>query len=707
MQPIKKIFYYILLIGVLISCGQRTESVTNDVTQTANDLINETSPYLLQHAYNPVDWKAWNPESLKLAQEQNKLIIISVGYSACHWCHVMEEESFENDSVAKLMNDHFISIKVDREERPDVDQIYMDAVQLMTGSGGWPLNCITLPDGRPVFGGTYFTKEQWTKILKDMSGLYKNDPEKVVAYAEMLTEGIRKSDLIILNNEKSEFTANASKPLIKTWKTSLDFRLGGQKGQPKFPLPSNLDFLLRYSVQNADTELQDYVINTLTKIANGGIYDQIGGGFSRYSIDEKWHVPHFEKMLYDNAQLVSLYTKAYQITKNTHFNAIIEETLTFVERELTTEEGAFYSSLDADSENESGIREEGVYYTWTKDDLMRLLDEDYEMFKSYYNINATGKWEKDQYILFKTKSDNEIAISFNLTPKELKEKVLNWKTKLFNVRNSRIRPRTDDKILTSWNALMLKGYLDAYRVLGDKAYLDIAVKNAHFLKDNQINSNGGLFHNYKNGKSTIEGFSEDYAHTISAFIELYQVTFDEQWLQTAKNLQEYSITHFLDEKSGMFFFTSDTETSLISRNIEVSDDVIPSSNSVLAENLFHLGHYYFDATYSKMAKQMLNNMESDIKKYPMSYSNWLNLYLNYSNPYYEIAISGPNAIGKLNELNKNYLPNILIAGSGSNSDLPILENKFNNEQTYIYVCVEGSCKLPVTEVSASLKQILK
>ncbi len=707
LRKLKKIIYFILIVLTNVSCSQSKTPVKISNDKKANDLIKETSPYLLQHAYNPVDWKAWNNESLKLAKEQNKLIVISVGYSACHWCHVMEEESFENDSVAKLMNDNFISIKVDREERPDVDQIYMNAVQLMTGSGGWPLNCIALPDGRPVFGGTYFTKTQWTKILEDMSSLYKKDPEKVIAFAEKLTEGVKNSDLIKINKEEVLFNKQKIEPIVAELKKSLDFRNGGQIRAPKFPMPGNLNFLLRYSFQNDDKDLQEFVITTLTKMSNGGIYDQIGGGFSRYSVDDRWHVPHFEKMLYDNAQLVSLYSKAYQLTKNEAFKNVIEETLNFIDKELTQKEGAFYSSLDADSKTEEGVLEEGVFYTWTKEALKTELGNDFELFKSYYNINATGKWEKDQYILYKTKTDQEFSQSNTITLAELQAKISTWKIKLHEVRNSRERPRTDDKVLTSWNALMLKAYVDAYRVLDEQSYLDKAIKNANFIKENQIKQEGTLFHNYKNGKSTIEGFSEDYAHTIAAFIELYQATFNEQWLNTAKELMDYSITHFLNKESSMFYFTADNATNLIARKTEVLDNVIPSSNSVLAESLFKLGHYYSNKTYANLAKQMLSNVNEDIENRPTGYTNWLVLYLNYASPYYEVAISGPDVQSKLKELDTSYLPNILISGSHKNSDLPLLKNKFIDDETFIYVCVNGTCKLPVKSAKKARAQILK
>ncbi|AUC81762.1 thioredoxin domain-containing protein [Lacinutrix sp. Bg11-31] len=702
---LNKIGGIVLIFVFFVSCSQQNKSDINK--EVTNDLINETSPYLLQHAYNPVDWKAWNSETLKLAKEEGKLIVISVGYSACHWCHVMEEESFENDSVAKIMNENFINIKVDREERPDVDQIYMSAVQLMTGSGGWPLNCIALPDGRPVFGGTYFTKEQWTKILEDMSNLYKSNPEKVIAYANKLTEGIKNTNLITVNTDKVKYNKDALAQMVDAWKNALDFENGGQKNAPKFPMPSNLNFLLRYSFQNNDIELQKFVKTSLLKMANGGIYDQIGGGFSRYSIDEKWHVPHFEKMLYDNAQLVSLYSNAYQLTKNETFKTVVKETLEFIDKELTHENGAFYSSLDADSKTTEGVLEEGAFYVWTEEELKPLLKEDYELFKSYYNINSSAKWKKDNYILNKTMTNEAFLKTVDISKEDFITKLQNWKSKLYNERSKRERPRTDDKVLTSWNALMLKGYVDAYRALDDKSYLNKAIENGQFLKKNLIKEDGSLFHNYKNEKSTIIGFSEDYAHTISAFIELYQATLDEDWLHTAKNLLDYAIKHYLNKESEMFYFTSDTQTDLITRKTEVIDKVIPSSNSVLAKSLFKLGHYYSDKKYTDRSKQMLNNIIVDAEKAPSGYSNWLGLYLNCSNPYYEVAISGKEALLKLKKINEYYLPNILIAGAVKESKLPIMESRFNENNTYLYVCVDGSCKLPVKEVRNAVDQLLK
>jgi hypothetical protein len=704
-----RVLYLFAFLIAISSCSKKEKELQSiDIQEDlANDLIHETSPYLLQHAYNPVHWKAWNSESLEVAKQQNKLVVISIGYSACHWCHVMEQESFENDSVAALMNDNFISIKVDREERPDVDQIYMDAVQLMTGKGGWPLNCITLPDGRPVFGGTYFTKSQWTKVLIEMSDLYKNDPKKVIAYADKLTEGIKNKDLITVNNKEVAYTDKSLDSIVGHWRPFLDYRHGGQKGAPKFPMPNQLDFLLRYSFQNNDKELQNYVENTLIKMANGGIYDQLGGGFSRYTIDEEWHVPHFEKMLYDNAQLVSLYSHAYQLTGNTYFKNIIEETLDFVNAELTQKEGAFFSSLNADSNTSASVSKEGAYYTWTKNELDSVIGADIRLFSAYYNINEHRKWEDDTYILFKTTSDVEFANEFGITLRQLEKRIDDWKIKLLDFRKERERPSTDDKVLTSWNALMLKAYIDAYRALGNTEYLDRAITNATFIKIKQINEDGSIFHNYKNGKSSIEGFSEDYAHTINAFIALYQATLNEEWLQTARDLMNYTMIHFYDPSGGMFYFTSDKHTNLITRKTEVVDNVISSSNSVLAASLFQLGHYYSNTEYAKISKHMLSNVHKDIKSAPSAYSNWLHLYLNYSNPYYEVAISGGNSIKKLKELQPRYLPNILIAGATVDSDLPIMKNRFNRDDTYVYVCVDGSCKLPVRDTEKAIEQLLK
>ncbi len=706
-QQLKKFKCYAIavLITSVLGCVSKTDTNHVNEHQYTNELIHETSPYLLQHAHNPVNWKSWNPKALAQAKEENKLIIISIGYSACHWCHVMEDESFKNDSVAKLMNDKFVSIKIDKEERPDIDQVYMNAVQLMTGSGGWPLNCITLPDGRPIFGGTYFTKRQWMGALNDISSLYEKNPEKVMEYAEKLTEGIQKSELITLNKEAAPFNLETIQSYVKTWNSYLDFNKGGQKTQLKFPMPTNLKFQLRYGIQHTDEKVQSYVNTTLKMMAYGGIYDQIGGGFSRYSTDKKWHVPHFEKMLYDNAQLVSLYSESYLATKNELHKDIVTETLTFINRELTTTNGAFYSSLDADSMTATNELEEGAFYRWTKAELEVILKEDFELFKKFYNVNSYGKWEDNYYVLIRKESKVDFAAKNNLDLDTLSAKIQNWKKSLFEAREQRAKPRLDDKVLTSWNALMLKGYVDAYRAFGNAEYLEAAKKNAHFIIQNQLRTDGGLNHNYKDGKSSINGYLEDYAAVIESFIALYQVTFDEAWLQKAKELTNYTQTHFKDEKTQMFYFTSDTDTNLIARKTEVNDNVIPASNSIMANNLFKLSHYYSNKEYENQAKQMLTNMIPNIGNSPSSYSNWLQLMSNYTSPYFEVAIAGSEGLEKMQQLNTYYLPNILVAGTMSESTIPLLQNRFIEDGTYIYVCVNGTCKLPLTEVEKSIELI--
>ena len=652
-----------------------------------------------------MNWKAWNETTLNLAKEQNKLIVISIGYSSCHWCHVMEEESFENDSIAKIMNDNFINIKVDREERPDVDKVYMNAVQLMTGNGGWPLNCITLPDGRPIFAGTYFTKDQWGKILAEISKLYKETPEKAEDFAQRVTEGIQNSELITINSEEAIFKNKEIITAINQSKEQLDTIYGGFVGAPKFPMPNTIDYLLRYQHQFNDPKIKDYIKNSLTKMAYGGIYDQIGGGFSRYAVDDKWHIPHFEKMLYDNAQLVSIYSKAYLKDKNELYKKVVTETLSFVDAELSSQEGAFYSSLDADSKNENGELEEGVFYSWSSKEIESILLEDFPLFKKYYNVNEMGFWEEDQYVFIRNQSNLEFSKKNNISKKELEQKVDKWKILLTKARDNRNKPNLDDKVLTSWNALMLQGYIDAYKAFDKGEYLKKAIKNAEFLVKNQLKNDGGLNRNFKNGKSNINGYAEDYATVIQAFISLHEVTLNEKWLLLSKDLMTYTITHFFDTTSGMFYYTSDEDANLIARKTEIVDGVISSSNSLIGNSLFKLGHHFSDKEMIEISEQMLNNMRSKINKNPFGYSNWLHLMTNFTQPFYEVAIVGKNAQSVTKNLFKNYLPNILISASNKDSELPLLKYKYVEEETLIYVCVNGSCKLPQVKLSEALKSI--
>lgn len=670
-----------------------------------NDLIHETSPYLLQHAHNPVNWKPWNEKTLKQAKEENKLIIVSIGYAACHWCHVMEHESFEDTLVAKTMNTSYINIKVDREERPDVDQVYMNAVQLMTGSGGWPLNMITLPDGRPVWGGTYFKKGDWIEALKQMASLHEKQPEKLIEYATKLEQGIKEAELVEVNTNAINFNPDVIAASVKEWSKNFDHKEGGTKRVPKFMMPNNYQFLLRYGYQTKNEEILQFVKNTLTKISYGGVYDHAGGGFSRYSTDEKWHVPHFEKMLYDNAQLVSLYSDAFLLTKDPWFKDVVYETLEFVSRELTNPEGVFYSSLDADSKNITGELEEGAFYVWKKEELKKLLNEDYTLFSEYYNINPYGFWEKDNYVLIKKESDQKFAEKHKIDPKKLHQKTDLWKGILHKERENRPRPGLDDKTLTSWNALMLKGYLDAYRVFGEQKFLDAALKNANFIKNTQLKKDFSLFHNYKNGKSTINGYLEDYAIVTEAFITLYQNTFDPEWLEISKQLTEYTLAHFFNVDKNIFYFTSDQDPELITRTIEYSDNVIPASNSIMAKNLFLLSHYFDKSNYKEISEKMLHNIQPQINSYASGYSNWLDLMLNFSFDYYELAITGEDAKIKLKDINKTYIPNKLVAGDITESESALLKNRFVEGKTLIYLCINNACKYPV-EYASEIIQLL-
>lgn len=694
-----------LIITLLItSCEeQKDTAMQHDYT---NDLINETSPYLLQHAHNPVDWKAWNDETLLEAQKENKLILVSIGYSSCHWCHVMEHESFEDTLVASFMNQNFINIKVDREERPDVDNVYMNAVQLMTGRGGWPLNAIALPDGRPVWGGTYFPKDDWLDALGQIAKIYNSDPNKLVEYADKLGSGLQEMDLVKPNSNKPSFELETLENAVQTWSRQWDTREGGLNRAPKFMMPNNYQFLLRYAHQNNNQELLEYVNTTLEQIAFGGVNDHVGGGFARYSTDMKWHIPHFEKMLYDNAQLVSLYADAYLKTKNPLYKETVYQTLTFIEREMTTDQGGFYSALDADSLDDYGELEEGAYYVWTKEELQSLLGEDLELFSAYYNINSYGKWEKDHYVLIRQDTDDSFTKEFDLSEEELRNKKEKWRGDLLRFRESdKQKPRLDDKILTAWNGLMTKGYIDAYRVFKDPKHLNAALKNATFIKDNILRDDGGLDRTYKDGKSTINGYLEDYAAVIDAYIALFEVTTDEQWLQLAKNLTDYTFTHFQNKENSLFFFTSDQDPSLATRNTEFYDNVIPSSNSIMAKNIFKLSHYYLNREYTDTVVAMLNNVQPNFDQSPTSFSNWMDLMLNYTKPYYELVVVGQNSKEVLAQLNEVYLPNKLTAASTTKSNQEIFEGRYLEGETLIYVCVNNACKLPVKTVKEALELI--
>jgi uncharacterized protein YyaL (SSP411 family) len=670
--------------------------VDKNTHRHTNLLANESSPYLLQHKHNPVNWQAWNESAWEQARRENKLVLISIGYSACHWCHVMEHQTFEDESAAQLMNEHFVCIKVDREERPDVDQIYMIAVQLMTGHGGWPLNCFATPDGRPVYGGTYFQTAQWKQILLNLADLWKNNPDQVYHYAEQLTAGLQQAELISVKKQGAEISAETLVASWKNWSLRIDNTEGGPNKAPKFPLPNNYQFLLQLGQtdllpENENQVLNDHVALTLQKMARGGIYDQVGGGFARYSTDELWKVPHFEKMLYDNAQLVSLYAEAYRIQPVPIYKETVYDTLAFLRRELSAPEGVYYSALDADSEGE-----EGKFYTWTKEELQQAMGADFAQFETVYHIDELGLWEEEHYILMRKMNAQtaEPGISY--------PKLAEWKQLLLQARASRIRPGLDDKSLCSWNALLIKGYTDAYLAFGDDSLLDFAKHSATKLLACFSTGNGGLFHTYKNGQGRINGFLEDYCFTLEALIALYEATFETNWLDSATALCEYTLAHFADPQSGFFFFTSSADKALIARKLELSDNVVPASNSSMAKALFRLGHLLGKEEYLEKARHMLGAVQTEMRQYGAGYSNWALLQLWLTQPFYEVAIVGKDVDEMRKSFHRHGLANVIFAGSKSASTLPLLLNRHSEGTTQIFVCHNNACQAPVTSVDQAL-----
>lgn len=677
-----------LLLGTCLNDHKRDIKVETEYTHT-NKLINESSPYLQQHAHNPVNWYPWGEEALEKARIENKLLIISVGYAACHWCHVMEEESFEDEVVAQFMNENFVAIKVDREERPDIDRIYMDAVQLLSGRGGWPLNAIALPDGRPLFGGTYFPKEDWLSVLSQVLTYVRENPEKAEEQADALTRGVQNSEIVQLNTDKKSPTLEDLDSLFTVWEQGIDTVHGGQKGAPKFPMPSAFQYLLHFNYLTGNTAALDAVHHSLVQMAYGGIYDQVGGGFARYSVDERWKVPHFEKMLYDNAQLVSLYSRAYQQDRNPLYETVVKETLNFIDRELTSPEGMFYSSLDADSDGE-----EGKFYIWTKEELEQTLKGSADEIIAYYNVSQKGNWESGTNILFVNDGDER--------PLRLERA----KAKLLKEREKRIRPALDDKILTSWNALMIKAYVDAYRVFDESEYLIKAERAAAFLLDNLQSADLRLNRNFKDGKSSINAFLDDYAFAMDAFISLYEATFDEMWLISADEMLSYVLDHFYNSENGMFFYTSDLDPPLIARKMEIIDNVIYSSNSQMAKNLYKLGHYFYNDDYISKAETMINNVKSSALKGSLYFANWDILMAWFASEPHEVAILGNDFQKIRKELDQHYLPNVFLSGGRSEGSLELLKFKLVDGQTTIYVCRDKNCRQPVTSTEEALRQIL-
>jgi uncharacterized protein len=665
-----------------------------------NELSAASSPYLQQHADNPVSWYEWGDQALARAKAENKPLLISIGYASCHWCHVMEKESFMDTSVARIMNENFINIKVDREERPDIDNIYMNACQLLTGGGGWPLNAFALPDGKPFFAGTYYSKERWKSLLKEISKAYREKNELVRRQAGDLTKEIARIDTLGINRDSAEQGTVARTRyhnLFDSLYANLDLRNGGLKGAPKFPMPAVNEFILQYHYLTGDKKALDAVDNTLTRMALGGMYDHVGGGFARYSTDTAWRVPHFEKMLYDNGQLLSLYAHAYQVTKKELFKNVIRETAAFADRELRSSNGGFYSSLNADTDEG-----EGDFYTWTYDQFVKLAGKEGSALAGYYNLKPEGNWNKGKNILYVS------AAPIAAIDKQLagfSDVLAATKTKLLTERNKRTRPATDDKILTSWNAIMMKGYLDAYCAIGESSYLAIALANAAFMEKYMVDADGHVWRSFRNGKASINGFLDDYAQLARAYIRLYQVNFDKRWLDLANRIAQYAVAHFADKSSPLFYYAADTKDALAVRKKEISDEAIPSSNAVMAEVLYYLSHYFEQERYRSLSAAMFSGIAGKITTMTSYYGQWCYVSGVLSHNLYEVAVMGKNAVGKSLEMQRNFLPDCIFMGETDEENLPLLENKLVGDRTIIYVCTNKSCRLPVEEVSKALRQI--
>jgi uncharacterized protein len=678
-------------------------------SRVGNRLIHSISPYLLQHAYNPVDWYEWGDEALQKARSENKPILVSIGYSACHWCHVMEHECFENERVAQVMNQHYVCIKIDREERPDLDAIYMDSVQAMGISGGWPLNVFLTPDARPFFGGTYFPAPKWIDILERLAHAFENAPEQVEESASRLTEFLQKTDSqkYKLYGERIEYSSEKVEKLYKEFASFFDNEQGGMGAAPKFPMPVLYDFLLHYIAYTAQSqsreEAQSHLLFTLDQMHLGGIYDQVGGGFARYSVDNEWFLPHFEKMLYDNAQLIGLYAQAYSLSQEERYKEAVYQTVEFIEREMRSPENGFYSALDADSEGQ-----EGKFYLWTEEQLQRLFTaEDFLLVKAYYHTLPTGNWhEAGSNILFRSQNDEDFAQIYQLSREELAQKVATIKQVLLKEREKRVRPGTDDKILTSWNALTIKGLCQAYQAFGEKRFLDLALQNALFIEQN-LRKERELLHSFRNGTARIAGFLEDYAALIEAYVHLYQSCFDEKWLQIAQTDVEYVLENFFDGNENLFFFTSkQASQDLIAKKKETFDNVIPASNSIMAKNLHLLGLLLGKSEWIELSDKMLWQVYPLVESEPRYLANWASLLVCKTQGTAEIAIVGKDALQAAALLQAEFLPNKVVAASTKASELPLLQNR-QGEETRLFVCKNYACQLPVKTPDEALALVRK
>jgi uncharacterized protein len=667
-----------------------------------NRLARESSPYLLQHAHNPVDWFPWGDEALARARTENKPILVSIGYSACHWCHVMERESFEKEHVAKVMNEHFVCIKVDREERPDVDAVYMDALQAMGTRGGWPLNVFLLPNAKPFYGVTYLPPQNWIQLLGSVNDAFGKHYQDLANSAEGFVQNMVMSETekYGLTNQPKHYSIDKLDEMFEKMKSSFDLEKGGMDRAPKFPMPSIYKFLLRYFDTTQNPEALAHIELSLDRIALGGIYDHVGGGWARYSVDEDWFIPHFEKMLYDNAQLLSIFAETFSLTKNPLYADRIKQTIGWLDNEMRNSSGGFYSALDADSE---GI--EGKYYIWTEDELKEILGDDFGWFSKLYHISKNGNWEHGYNHLHLTSGIAATAKERGINTNSLENDYHNALSKLADARQRRIRPELDDKILASWNGLLVKGLADCYRALGEESIREMAVRAGEFIRD-KMTSGNRLWHNYKNDRASITAFLEDYAAVIQGYLSLYQITFEEGWIAEAQELVDYTISNFFDPADGYFYFTDSDAEALIARKKELFDNVIPASNSIMAENLYVLGKILDRADYLEYSDQMLSRMQKILLADVQWVTNWAALYCQRVSPTAEIVIIGENADELRKDLDRYFIPNKVMMGTTTSSDLPLLQYKTDfNGKTSIYVCYDKTCQLPVTKVEAALEQL--
>lgn len=668
-----------------------------------NRLAAASSPYLLQHAHNPVDWYPWGSEALEKAQREDKPILVSIGYSACHWCHVMERESFENEQVAEIMNEHLVCIKIDREERPDVDQIYMEAVHAMGQQGGWPLNVFLLPNQKPFYGGTYFPPANWVQLIEAVNRAFVDKREDLEKQAADLTQHIAKSELGRFAPKPSavQLTQEEQDTMFANLYRTFDLEKGGTRRAPKFPMPSIWRSTLQYYHLTQNAKALEATTLTLDRMALGGIYDVVGGGFARYSVDDRWHIPHFEKMAYDNGQLLSLYATAYQLTHKQLYKDVVYDTVGWMEREMLSPEGAFFSALDADSE---GV--EGKFYSYTLDELHEALEAaDVAYLRDHFDVKGIGNWEKGLNVFIRTKEDGTLAAELDKPEAEVRQYHRDLWAKLLAFRNLRVRPGLDDKVLTGWNGMLLRGLVDAYQAFGEDRFLELALGNAQFI-EKHLRQGNQLFRTYKDGKANLMGYLEDYATVIDGYLALHQATFDATWLHRADSLAAYVQANFFDPEEGLFFYTDAQSESLIARKKELFDNVIPSSNALVANNLLTLGLLTDMQEYRDRAEQMMSTLKDMAIAHPKDLAHWVGLLVRMQTTPAEIAIVGPEAEEFRKQLARHYLPQVVVQGTQDTSDLPLLTDRTAvNGKTTVYVCYDRACQLPVHTIDEALSQI--